>query len=170
MQKRRLYSSLSGSFFSLFVLIWISSCEPTTSVFDSSDVQSTQKILGVEFTKTEIDTMLTYLERNRKGFDSMRAIPLGNEVFPAVLFDPLPMDFQLPTLPASVNQWPIPQVIRPERDEDLAFCGIPQLAALLRSGQLTSVELTELYLDRLERFDTLEAVITLTTEMALEHA
>ncbi|MEM9324381.1 MAG: amidase, partial [Bacteroidota bacterium] len=47
---------------------------------------------------------------------------------------------------------------------------IPQLAALLRSGQLTSVELTELYLDRLERFDTLEAVITLTTEMALEHA
>jgi Asp-tRNA(Asn)/Glu-tRNA(Gln) amidotransferase A subunit family amidase len=45
------------------------------------------------------------------------------------------------------------------------------LAALLAGGQVSSVELTRLYLERLERWDPLlEAVVTRTEERALEEA
>jgi len=54
---------------------------------------------------------------------------------------------------------------------DLAFYTVPQLAALIKNKQITSVELTQIYIDRLKKFgDTLECVITLTDDLALEQA
>ncbi len=139
--------------------------------FSKGDVRRAQDLIGLQFTAQEIDTMYNYLERNRKGYDSMRAIPINNEVFPAVLFDPLPAGFQIEPMQSAKNVWSVPATVFLPGDEDsLAFCSIPQLASLLRSGQVTSVALTEMYLERLVRFDTLEAVITLTTELAMSQA
>jgi Asp-tRNA(Asn)/Glu-tRNA(Gln) amidotransferase A subunit family amidase len=48
---------------------------------------------------------------------------------------------------------------------------VSELSVLLRRGEVTSVELTRLYLERLERYDpVLHCVITMTSEMALEQA
>ena len=58
---------------------------------------------------------------------------------------------------------------RPESDEELAFLPVTELSALLRARKVSSVELTRLYLDRLERHDpTLQCVISRTDELALE--
>jgi Asp-tRNA(Asn)/Glu-tRNA(Gln) amidotransferase A subunit family amidase len=59
----------------------------------------------------------------------------------------------------------------PERDEDIAFAPVTSLGGWIRTRQITSERLTEIYLSRLERFDsTLHCVITLTREHALEQA
>src|SRR5437016_2311112 len=51
------------------------------------------------------------------------------------------------------------------------YATIDELGAMLRSGQTTSVELTSLYLDRLERFGPkLNAVVTITRERAMAEA
>ncbi|WP_454857995.1 amidase [Rhizobium binxianense] len=56
-------------------------------------------------------------------------------------------------------------------DEDLAFLPIPALAAKLRGGEISSVELTRFYLGRLERIGlALNAVVTLMPEAALRDA
>ena len=45
------------------------------------------------------------------------------------------------------------------------------LAALVRTRQVSSVELTKLYLERLKKFDpALHCVVTLTEELALKQA
>lgn len=55
--------------------------------------------------------------------------------------------------------------------ESLAFKTVLDLAALLRSGQTTSVELVRVYAARIRALDSaLEAVVTLTEELALEQA
>jgi len=60
---------------------------------------------------------------------------------------------------------------RPADEGELAGASIVELASLLRTRQISSVELTRLYLDRLKRYDpTLHCVITLTEELALEQA
>jgi Asp-tRNA(Asn)/Glu-tRNA(Gln) amidotransferase A subunit family amidase len=59
----------------------------------------------------------------------------------------------------------------PERDEDIAFAPVTSLSAWIKSRQITSERLTEIYLKRLETFDPkLKCVITLTREHALQQA
>jgi len=59
----------------------------------------------------------------------------------------------------------------PTRDEDIAFAPLTHLARWVEKRQLTSVRLTNIYLDRLQRFDPkLHCVITLTRDHALAQA
>ena len=59
----------------------------------------------------------------------------------------------------------------PARTRSWRSCPVARLAGLVRSGQVKSVELTKLYLDRLKRFDPiLKCVVTLTEDLALKQA
>ncbi len=59
----------------------------------------------------------------------------------------------------------------PTSDDELAFASVAQLSRWIESRQLTSERLTEIYLERLARFDPkLHCVITLTRDHALEQA
>jgi Asp-tRNA(Asn)/Glu-tRNA(Gln) amidotransferase A subunit family amidase len=59
----------------------------------------------------------------------------------------------------------------PARDEDIAFASLTQLSRWIESRKLSSERLTQLYLERLERFNPkLRCVITLTREPALAQA
>src|SRR6185437_3738228 len=56
-------------------------------------------------------------------------------------------------------------------DEDLAFSPVARLSRWLETRQLTSERLTNVYLDRLQRFNPkLRCVITLTRDLALKQA
>jgi len=59
----------------------------------------------------------------------------------------------------------------PEKDEDIAFAPVTHLSRWIETRKLTSERLTQIYLGRLERFNSkLRCVITLTREHALEQA
>jgi Asp-tRNA(Asn)/Glu-tRNA(Gln) amidotransferase A subunit family amidase len=59
----------------------------------------------------------------------------------------------------------------PANDSDLAFAPVAQLSRWIQNRNLTAQRLTEIYLDRLERFDPkLRCVITLAREHALAQA
>ena len=59
----------------------------------------------------------------------------------------------------------------PAGDADIAFAPLTQLSRWIESRKLTSERLTNLYLDRLQRFDPkLRCVITLTRDLALQQA
>lgn len=59
----------------------------------------------------------------------------------------------------------------PANDADIAFSPVTHLSRWIQSRQLTSERLTNIYLDRLQRFDPkLRCVITLTRDRALRQA
>jgi Asp-tRNA(Asn)/Glu-tRNA(Gln) amidotransferase A subunit family amidase len=59
----------------------------------------------------------------------------------------------------------------PTNDEDIAFASVTQLSRWIETRKLSSQRLTNLYLERLERFNPkLRCVITLTRELALAQA
>jgi Asp-tRNA(Asn)/Glu-tRNA(Gln) amidotransferase A subunit family amidase len=63
------------------------------------------------------------------------------------------------------------QLPLPEDEDAIAFAPVWQLSRWIESRKLTSTRLTEIYLRRLERFDTkLHCVITLTRDHALAQA
>jgi hypothetical protein len=62
-------------------------------------------------------------------------------------------------------------VVVPKDKNELAFYSITQLASLIKNKKITSVELTTFFLNRLKKWgDTLECVITLTEELAMQQA
>ncbi|XP_020246424.1 uncharacterized protein LOC109824272 isoform X1 [Asparagus officinalis] len=62
-------------------------------------------------------------------------------------------------------------VKRPKKEEDIAFMSILELGSLIRTKQITSLELTNIFLRRLKRYNhVLEAVITYTEELAYAQA
>lgn len=59
----------------------------------------------------------------------------------------------------------------PSKDDDIAFAPVTQLSRWVEKRKLTSERLTQIYLDRLEKFDSkLRCVITLARESAIAQA
>jgi Asp-tRNA(Asn)/Glu-tRNA(Gln) amidotransferase A subunit family amidase len=59
----------------------------------------------------------------------------------------------------------------PENDQDIAFSPVTRLSRWIEQRKLTSQRLTQIYLERLERFDPkLRCVITITRDLALAQA
>lgn len=157
--------------FSVFLLaIGCSSSKKVTSKITSKDIQVAQKIFGVEFSEKEINTMRDYLNDNRSGYDSMRAFKLDYGVAPAMQFNPFPDSFQFKTR-STKTDFKTPVAMRkPRTDDSIAFLSVADLSVLIRSRQITSTELTKIYLARLKKYDTLQAVVTVTEELALKQA
>ena len=104
-------------------------------------------------------------------YRAIRAYGLPNSTPPAIQFNPLPYGFQLP-LPTEKIKWEIPEGIsKPSWEADLAFMSIPELASLIRSGEISCLALTEFFLNRMKKYDPqLHCVVTLTEEYAIEQA
>ncbi|WVZ51399.1 hypothetical protein U9M48_002550 [Paspalum notatum var. saurae] len=62
-------------------------------------------------------------------------------------------------------------VHRPTNDEDIAYMSVLELGELIRTKQITSRELTDIFLRRLKRYNpVLEAVVTYTEDLAYKQA
>ncbi|XP_014505467.1 uncharacterized protein LOC106765383 isoform X2 [Vigna radiata var. radiata] len=60
---------------------------------------------------------------------------------------------------------------RPESEDDIAFMSVLELGELIKTKQITSQQLTQIFLRRLKKYNpTLEAVVTCTEELAQEQA
>jgi Asp-tRNA(Asn)/Glu-tRNA(Gln) amidotransferase A subunit family amidase len=141
-------------------------------------VRDAEVVAGLDFTEDERELMVRGLNQQLEAYRAIREVPIPNGVPPAVRFDPrLPhrvepaVDAPPADRYATVRTARQGPVRRPADLEAVAFWPVTKLAELIRTGQVTSVELTELYLARLRRHGpTLEAVITLTDELALRQA
>lgn len=129
-----------------------------------------EKVAGLEFSDEEREMMLSGLNSNLEAYAAIREVPIPNSVPPAVIFDPVLPWHELPTEEKPFRMTRA-AVERPADLEQVAFWPVTHLSALIRSGQVTSVELTEMYLGRLrEHGPRLEAVITLTEDLAMRQA
>ena len=134
-------------------------------------VEQADGLIGLEFSDREIDLMLPGLKEQRRNYETMRQFPLSNAVPPAMQFNPLPAGFKFETERKRFKASPPPKLKLPANPDDIAFYSVGELASLVKSRQITSEKLTQLYLDRLKRYGPqLECVVTLTEELALKQA
>ena len=134
-------------------------------------VKQAQKIMGLDFTDIEADSMLTDLEGQRKSMLAIRKLNIPNSVSPALNFNPLPVAYQFPD---KVNYFKASNEANlklPKSKDDLAFFTVRQLAELIRTKQISSVELTRFFIERIKKYDSrLQFAITITEDRALRNA
>ncbi len=129
-------------------------------------------IAGLKLSEEDRKGLVNSLTQALRDFGAMRAVKLTNDVAPAVAFQPAPW---LPPAERIIRGpiEPIHQTApkRPDTGNDLAFLPVTALAALVRTRQVSSVELTRLCLERLRKYDpVLRCVVSYTDDLALKQA
>lgn len=134
-------------------------------------VKDSGTLIGLQFSNAEIDSMLDGLSRQKKYYQAIRNFHLDNSVMPAVLFNPIPNAFINTEKQKPLHFSNYSNTRMPVNRSDLAFYSIGQLAYLLKTRQISSVELTKFFINRLNTYDPkLKCVITITKERALKEA
>lgn len=100
-----------------------------------------------------------------------REISLEPELAPATRWNPVLPGMKVgPERDRVIRSDATPGAL-PVNDEDIAFAPVTQLSRWIEERKLSSERLTQIYLERLERFDPkLRCVITLTRDLALKQA
>jgi len=130
-----------------------------------------EALAGLEFSDAERELMLEGLNENLESYEEIRALAIPNEVYPALQFDPIPSGHQPEIARRPRRRTRRTRVTRPANLEDVAFWSLTDLSELVQTRQVTSVELTRMYIDRLERHGPkLECVVTLTEDLAMRQA
>lgn len=134
-------------------------------------IESATDLIGLSFTSSEKDSMISALNTQRDNFEILRKTKLENSVAPALIFNPLPKGFY-PSQDQKVLDWGLSSTVDlPEKENDIAYLPVNQLAVLIKSKKITSERLTKIYLDRIKTYsDTLQCLITLLEAPALEKA
>jgi Asp-tRNA(Asn)/Glu-tRNA(Gln) amidotransferase A subunit family amidase len=100
-----------------------------------------------------------------------RKLALGATLAPATKWDPMIAGVKHVALPDRFVRSEAGSASLPAKDEDIAFATVPQLSRWIEKKQITSERLTNIYLERLEKFNpTLRCAITITREHALRQA
>lgn len=141
------------------------------SSIQKKDLISSAKLFDLSFTTKEIDTLYSDVIDNIANFKAMHNLPLANSV-------PLSM-WQTPVLPGMhFNEvqktilWKLDNTVQlPANKNELAFYSVEQLASLIKNKKISSLALTQFFIERIKKWgDTLQCVISIQEDMAYAQA
>jgi Asp-tRNA(Asn)/Glu-tRNA(Gln) amidotransferase A subunit family amidase len=128
-------------------------------------------VAGLEFNDHQLEIMVEGVNKNIPHWNELRKISLDNSIAPPLVFNPIVPGMKIDRSRRDFRGSAPPQVTRPRNLEDVAFWQVTQLAELIRTRQVTSVELTEMYLGRIKRLNPkLLCVVTVTEDLAIRQA
>jgi Asp-tRNA(Asn)/Glu-tRNA(Gln) amidotransferase A subunit family amidase len=133
-------------------------------------LRSALAMAGLSFSDDDEKGMLEGLNRALTNYSDIRKMHVPNDVQPPFYFSPM-----VPGMKVNRTKEPLRfstlSVKRPANLEDAAFYSVAQLAHLIKTKQVTSLELTEMYLGRLHKYNPkLNCVVTFLDDVARAQA
>ncbi len=170
--RRELLSTLAGLGVgtAVFQRALVASAQEKPAGVSADMVKAAEWVAGIMLSDEQRTQVALLLTRTAGNLKAMAAAPLGNEHLPAIHFNPAP------GLPPHVGPLgtvtpPTLDAKKPATDDDLAFAPLTMLGHLIRTKQVSSVELTKFYLERLVKYDPLlQCVVTFTDDLAIMQA
>ena len=151
--------------------LWATVADGSAEKVTKEMLQEAERLVGLEFSADERELMVEGLNSYLEKYRVLRKVPLDNSVAPAVQFNPVVAGMTLEKQPRRLRMGQGQSRAVPADLEGLAFWPVTDLARLIKSRQVSSVDLTHMYLGRLKRHDPqLKCVVTLTEELAIKQA
>jgi len=158
-----------------FILLLFFSCLINSNLLPQKitreNIKNAEELTGLNFSDVERDSMMDNLKGQLDSYKRIRDIKLANNISPAILFNPIPVNFKFQQKhePLQFSDYSYAQM--PVDKNKLAFFSVGELAHLVKTRQITSTDLTRFFLGRLKTYNpVLHCVITLTEERALKQA
>ncbi len=150
-------------------VLWARMQEQGTPKVSLAMLNDALALSGLDFNEEEKKQLLNNLNPNR--YDELRKIHIDDTVAPPMYYSPLVPGTKLDRTPRPIRVSKPPVIRRPATLEEAAFWPVTHLAELIRTRQVTSTELTKMYLERLHRYHPLlNFVVTFTDDLALKQA
>jgi Asp-tRNA(Asn)/Glu-tRNA(Gln) amidotransferase A subunit family amidase len=129
------------------------------------------RLSGIELTEEERKQMVEAANTNLERYEELRKIDIPNDVSPPFHFSPIVPGIRVDRTRHAFRLGKTPAAKRPANLEEAAFWPVRALAELVRTKQVSSVELAEMYLTRLHRYNgKLNNVVTFLDEHGLSEA
>ncbi len=136
----------------------------------AEDLKALEKLARLNFSDAERAAVLNTVRQSRSAYESLRNLKQDDQIAPPTPFKPQGRTPK-PGKEISIRSTPVRGLKRPAKDEDVAFLSVRELGHLIRTKQISPVELTEIYLKRLRDYgDRLLCLVTLTEELARKEA
>ena len=134
-----------------------------------TDLISTSKIFDLQFSPKEIDTLYSDVKDNLLNYKAMHQLSLNN--VPLSMWQTAILPNMILNKKQNPIQWKTTITDLPTNNNDLAFYSIEQLAYLIQHKKISSLKLTQFFIERIKKWgDTLQCVISLQEDIAYEQA
>lgn len=152
-------------------ILWARMQEAGTQKVTLDMVTGALALAGIDLAEADRKALVDGANRNLSTLEEIRAVHIPNDVSPPFHFSPLVPGMKVDRTRMPFRLSPAPAVKRPANLEDVAFWPVRHLAELVRTRQVTAVELTEMYLRRLHRYNPiLNNVVTFLDDHGLAEA
>jgi Asp-tRNA(Asn)/Glu-tRNA(Gln) amidotransferase A subunit family amidase len=144
---------------------------PPEKAITATTVAEAEKLVALEFTPEQRQLLAKSLPSQVSSFEARRRYGLTNNAAPAYAFDPrVPgVTYRPQSNRVRTGRSRTPNL--PDNDVDIAFASLIELSHWIQTRQLSSLRLTEIYLQRLKTIGPrLECVVHLTEDLARQQA
>jgi Asp-tRNA(Asn)/Glu-tRNA(Gln) amidotransferase A subunit family amidase len=151
--------------------LWARLSEAAAPQLTKDMLRDAAAVAGLEFTDEQLDKMLKGVNENTVKLRELRKVEIDNSIAPPLYFNPVLPGMKIDRTRRPFRASTAPRVQRPRNLEDVAFWPVTSLSVLISTRQVTSVELTEMYLARTRRYNPkLKCFVTITDDLALREA
>ena len=152
-------------------VLWAKVQEAGTDRVTLAMVTDALRLSGIELSEEDRTALVDGANTSLERLEELRAVHIPNDVSPPYHFSPIVAGMKVDR---ARQPWVVskaPAVKRPATLEDVACWPLRHLAELIRTKQVTSVELTRMYLARLHRHQAvLNNVVTFLDDHGLAEA
>jgi Asp-tRNA(Asn)/Glu-tRNA(Gln) amidotransferase A subunit family amidase len=129
------------------------------------------RVAGEPLKDSELDAIVERVNDNLRIYARLHTLQLENSVAPPLYFNPVLPGMTIDRTVRPLRRGTSRRVNRPASNDDIAYLPVPDLSELVRTRRVSSLELTQIYLNRLKRYaPRLQCVVTLTEDRALRQA
>jgi len=134
-------------------VLWARMQDAGASTLTMAMVDDALKLAGVELSEADRKQLVETANNNLTRYRELRKIEIPNDISPPFHFSPVVPGIEVNRTKLPFKLSPAPSVKRPANLEEAAFWPVRHLAELVRTRQVTSLELTDMYLARLHRYN-----------------
>jgi len=152
-------------------VLWAKLQEEQTARVTSAMLKDALAVAGLEFSDEQREQMLAGVNQNLERYAELRQIRIDPNLAPPLYYSPIVPGTRVDRVAKPFRPAAVAPLHRPSNLEEAAFWPVGHLAHLLETRQVTSLELTRMYLLRLKRYNpTLNFVVTFTDDLAMQQA
>src|SRR5688572_31153552 len=152
-------------------VVWARMQDQQTQRVTLAMVTEALKLQGIDIPEADRQAMVNGANSALTRYEEVRAMHIPLDVSPPFHFSALAPGIEPNRTRMPFRLSPAPAVKRPANLEDVAFWPVRHLAELIRTRQVKSIELTEMYLARLHKYQPkLNFVVTFLDELGRAQA
>ena len=152
-------------------VLWAEMQQSGAQTINADMLKTALSLSGLEFSEADRATMVANANQSLTRWETQRKLKIPDDISPPFHFSTIVPGIDVNRTKQPFRMSDAPPLKRPANVEDMAFWPVRHLAELIKTKQVTSAELTQMYLARMHKYNPkLNCIVTFLDELGLAQA